>query len=77
MALDTEAKRRRAAVAAGLPFIPTPPKADGDISEADRAILAGVYVAGAETGGSGDTDDLWRTFRDRYHHEKKSRSRYN
>lgn len=48
MALDTEEKRRRAAVAAGLPFIPTPPKADGDISAADRAILTGVYIAGDE-----------------------------
>lgn len=53
MPLDTEAKRRRAAVAAGLSFIPAPPKADGVISAADRAALAGVYIAGGEEAGIG------------------------
>ena len=54
MPLDTEAKRRAAAVAAGLPFIPAPPKADGVIDAADRAILAGIYYSsgmGAAAGG--------------------------
>lgn len=46
MSIDSEAKRRRAAAAAGLPFIPAPPKPDGVISDADRAILAGVYIIG-------------------------------
>ena len=54
MVLDTEAKRRAAAVAAGLPFIPAPPKPDGVISAADRAILVGVYLVGEQEGGAGE-----------------------
>ncbi len=42
MPIDSAAKRK---AAAGIPFIPTPPMPDGNISARDRAALAGVYTA--------------------------------
>ena len=75
MAIDSAA-RRKAAAGASLPFIPTPPIPDGDISAADRAALAGVYPVHAATPFSKSSGMLWRTFRDRYHPLSKLRSRY-
>lgn len=71
----TEAEKRRK-LAGGLPFAPTPPVADGVIDAADRAALAGVILPSGGVLSDGDADDSWRTFRDRYHPEKKMRSRY-
>ena len=42
MAIDSETKRR-AAIAAGIPFIVMMPVADGTIDAADRQMMADVY----------------------------------
>lgn len=73
MPIDSAARRK---AAAGVPFMPTPPLPDGEISAADRAALAGVYPAHAPTGFSKSSGMLWRTLRDRYHPLGKLRSRY-
>ena len=56
-AVDSELKRR---AAQGLPY----PTADGSFSEFDRGMIAGVYVAGADTGATttGSSILIW------YHH---------
>ena len=59
MALDTEQKRR-AAMAAGMPFVVLTPVADGTIDSADRALLADVY-SGLDLSGDiivADTGDI-------------------
>jgi len=51
MAIDSKARRK---AAMGIPFIPTPPVPDGEISAEDRAALAGVYGAPLGQGGFAD-----------------------